>query len=384
MHDSHELGIADLLRYWHVIVQRRMLIGGFVAIATGLTIVASFTLPNRYVASATIMPIGTSTGGFASAIGQSGLGALLGVVGGGEAAPGQQLMVLLKSRSLAEQIIKKNGLLPALFPHVPAQDLRVDEKSAGFLLGHMKFVEEKKAGNIITISARFEDPQFAAEIVNMYIDGLQEFINENSLTSSKRNRLFIGKRLEENKRDLLEAGKELSGFYQGGKVSSIGSYVDVPFTESKGMGKEVSIKEKLKVELELLQNQKKELETFSQLPRGDGAVLSNTTMGEGELLVKQVPQQVYLQYMSLRRELLVQINTLLTQQYEMAKINEMKDELAFQVIDSARAPSARSSPNRKKMVIFVFVMSSFLGVLGVVALDYLTKLKNTFQRENNL
>lgn len=385
MQDNQEFGIADLLYYWRVITKRWKLIGVFVVVVTGLAIVWSFTLPKLYTATATIMPIGTSSGGFASAIGQSGLGALLGVVGGGEVAPGQQLMVLLRSRSLAEQIIKKNNLLPVLFPKAPEQTLSVDEKTAGFLQGHMKFIEDKKNGNLITVSAQFEDPKLAADVVNLYVDGLQEFINENSLTASKRNRIFIGKRLDENKRDLLEAGKGLSDFYNGGKVSSIGSYVNVPFVGNDSTDQESGIKEKLKKELELLQGQKMEIESMQQqYPKEGNSPIDSSKEVDDKSLVKNVPQQVYLQYLTLRRGLLVQINTLLTQQYEMSKINEMKDELAFQVIDSARTPDTRSSPNRKKMVMFAFMISSFFSVFGAIAFDYLIKLKKTYQSEKIL
>lgn len=379
MQDDVDNDAIDFSYYWKVVKGRWKLIGAFVAVVTSVAIVWSFSLPKLYKASATIMPVGSGGGGFASLAGQlGGLGALMGVgIGGGGVSPGQKLMVLLNSRSLAEQIIKKDNLFPVFFPTVPDQVELINKQTVGFLQGHMKFSEDKKGGGVIMVSAQFEDPKLAAKVVNVYIDGLQEFINESSLTASKRNRVFIGKRLEENKRDLLEAGKELSDFYNGGKVSSVGSYVDVPSTRSKKSDSESGIKEKLKIELELLQNQKMALESAPQQPSSGGGVFSTSTGGEDKGLVKNVPQQVYLQYLSLRRDLLVQVNSLLTQQYEMAKIDEMKDDLAFQIIDPAIVPASPADPQRKKIVMFAFVMSFFFSVFVVLLLDHnKTKLKN--------
>jgi hypothetical protein len=49
-------------------------------------------------------------------------------------------------------------------------------------------------------------------------------------------------------------------------------------------------------------------------------------------VVKNVPQQVYLTYLMMRRELLAKVNALLTTQYEIAKITPSEIDERFDVL----------------------------------------------------
>ena len=93
--------------------------------------------------------------------------------------------------------------------------------------------------------------------------------------------------------------------------------------------------------------------------------------------VQDVPQQVYLQYLTLRQELLGRMNALLTQQYEMAKIEESKEDLSFQVIDWARVPLRKDRPKRAQIVASAFILSAFISVLYLFFRDYWNKLRKT-------
>jgi uncharacterized protein involved in exopolysaccharide biosynthesis len=86
---------------------------------------------------------------------------------------------------------------------------------------------------------------------------------------------------------------------------------------------------------------------------------------------------VNLGYARLKRDALIQqkLFELLTQQYELAKIEEAKDELTFQVIDYAIAPETRIKPQRTLMVVLAGVVSLFLGIFIVFFLEYLYKQK---------
>ena len=101
----------------------------------------------------------------------------------------------------------------------------------------------------------------------------------------------------------------------------------------------------------------------------------------GTMVAKDIPQQVYLQYLTLRRELLIKMNALLTQQYEMAKIEEAREELSFQVIDSAEAPEKRFKPKRKQIVMVAFFASIFLAVFLAFFLEYIEKMKAAQMKE---
>ncbi|MFH1654783.1 MAG: Wzz/FepE/Etk N-terminal domain-containing protein [Pseudomonadota bacterium] len=362
----------NLLDYWRVINRHRKKIGLFVFFATFLTVVISLIMPKYYKAEALIMPIGGGKGGgLSSLVSQFGGLAALAGIGASSNAPTLQLMAILKSRTLAEEMINKFDLIKVF--NEKGLDTKDEfkmqqamENTIKSLSGYVIFINDKK-GDTIKITAEFKDPDLSAKVANGYVEGLQKFINENNLTVAKRNRIFVGKQLVENKRDLLEAGKELNEFYKTGKVSSVESKIDVSLIDDKFVEREiVDINDPdgkyLAAKLDDLQSKKKEIDNkMNQISKSD--------------VIKAVPQQIYLQYLTFKRQMLTQINSLLTQQYEMAKIDEAKEDLAFQIIDKAKVPVQRSRPRRTQIVMMAFMASLFCAIFLVFFLEYVERMR---------
>jgi tyrosine-protein kinase Etk/Wzc len=84
-----------------------------------------------------------------------------------------------------------------------------------------------------------------------------------------------------------------------------------------------------------------------------------------------------LEYVRLKRTALTQekVYELMTQQYEMAKIDEAKEDITFQIIDPAIPPEKRVKPKRKLNVMLAGVVSLFVGIFLVFFLEYLANLK---------
>jgi len=352
----------NILEYWAVLKRglRRILLMTFAV--TVLSAGISLILPKTYRAEALLMPLGGSKVGVSAVVSQMGLGGLLGGLGGGS-SNSIQIMAILKSRTLAERIIEKDDLLPVLFPKkwdAEAKKWKKDaptmEDAVNQLKQFVSFVEDKKDQTIL-LAAELRDPNLTANVLNDYIKELAVHINQNTFTMAKKNRIFIEGQLERNKIELLSAGKELTSFYSANKVSNAVPTVDVDVAlkktidSSKGGTFDASLDE--------LQ---KQLEDVNQ-------------QLDADTVVKQVPQQVYLQYLTLRQDLLGKVNVLLTQQYEMAKIEESKEDLTFQVIDWAKVPIKRFKPQRSRIVITTFVMALILSVFLVFFREYIAKLK---------
>jgi len=80
----------------------------------------------------------------------------------------------------------------------------------------------------------------------------------------------------------------------------------------------------------------------------------------------------------LKRELIAKVHALLTQQYEMAKIEEAKEDLAFQVIDKAEVKVRTSSPN--------LLINLAVGIFGGICVSvflafFLEHIKNLQAKE---
>jgi tyrosine-protein kinase Etk/Wzc len=274
-------------------------------------------------------------------------------------------------------------------------------------------VMDDKKQKTIKITGIFKTPQLAARVVNAYVDELQKFINENSFTTAKRNRIFIEGQLAQNKEELLGAGKEINEFYRGNRVSSADAKVDVAIGNT-GLGtgdsglerpellarnsvEPAEISDAPNAELRASNSESDTAGHGSPLP-ADG-VVAGVTGHEAELnsllsqkvdlekklaeanVVKNVPQQVYLTYLMLRRELLAKVNALLTTQYEMAKIEEAKEDLAFQVIDKAVPPVHKFAPKRAQICIMSFMAALFGAIFLAFFREYIRRVKKQMPQE---
>lgn len=365
MTDKQELDEINISEYFDIIKKKKKLIISVCAGITALTAVISLFLPRYYKAVAVIMP---TSGGSSFSGGQIGGLASLIVPGIASQSPNRQIIALLKTRSLAIRVINKYDLLPILLKNNDESkpNGKKMQSAAENLLGMISFDDNKKDG-IISISAELRDPKLATMIANGYVEELQNFINDNSFTLAKRNKIFIEEQLLQSQRELLEAGKLLNEFYKTGRVSNVGSKVDVSLVVDSNLQETIN---RLKERKKILQG---EVEEYP-----DERIVSDQTDDLAEIndkIVRGVPQQVYLQYLTLRRNLLAQINTLLTQQYEMAKIDESRDDLSFQILDPASEPETCSRPKKREMVMIAIISSIFFSILILFIIEFFQKSK---------
>ncbi len=369
-----------LLKYWKMIAV-------ILVVTSVFAVISSLRMTKVYKAEALIIPVSSKSGGnLASLSSQFGsLASLAGLSTSGATNDVEKFMAILKSRTLTENVINRMHLMPILFKTKwdedkgmwkakdPKKQPTLEDGVNQMRKARMRFADEKK-NKTIRIEAKFTSPELAANVVNTYIEELQDFVTNNAFTMAKRNRRFIEQQLAENKKQLLEAGKEINEFYQGNRISSAEARIDVP-VESVAMmdagadllkgGNVVGSQEHAApidgrtAELEKVQQEFADVDKKIQESKS----------------VKDVPQQVYLSYLMLRRELLGKMNALLTSQYEMAKIEESKEELAFQVIDKAVPPVQRISPKRAQICVVAFMTAFMASILLAFLREYVKRLR---------
>ncbi len=354
----------DLVDLFIVLKKRRKMIAIIVGVACVLAVIVSLLLPEIFRSQAVIMPLQQKSG-MMSALGGDlgGLAALAGI-GGMNAGPEAKLMAILQSRSLADAVINKQGLMQIFFEdewdadkkswksedpeEIPTMERAVDAFRDSVIY------EQNKEISTISINADFKDPELSARVANAVVAELQEIINQKAFSVSKKNRIFIEGLLRKNKRDFLEAGKAIADFYGRNKVSSVDANIDVDIEIER-------LKEGARaLDLDLDELNKRRAEIENKLK---------------EMRVKNVPQQVYLQYLEMRREVIAKINALLSTQYEMAMIEESKEDINFQVIDDAVVPIQRYKPKRKLICVVTFMASLFLAIFATFALEYINNFK---------
>lgn len=318
-----------------------------------------------YEATSTILPIGGDQGGSIALLAQ-----VANMTGNSFGSPGKliELPLILSSRSLAERVVTKLDL----FKHYYSQswdfknnqwnknlkEVPTIHDAAEALLSNVS-VEGPASDRLLTISVQDKDPEMALEINRTILSELQSYLSNSTLTEAKKQRIFIGNQLVNNKKELLEIGRELGGFYQKNNISTISPFMDVDLVlpdislDSELEDFQIRMNDKIKQ----LQNQKERL-TNNRSWR-----------------VKKVPQQAYFDFLQLKKQILISLNGMLSQQYEMAKMQEIKEDISFKIIDEAIKPKKPSKPKKIKIMAIALFASLFISFLYAFMAEYVLSLQ---------
>ncbi len=370
----------NLLDYWRVLVKRKLLIGIIVGIAIVGSIIYSLTLPPIYASTASIFPP-QQEGGMAGIASQ--LPGGLGVLAGGflgVSTPVDQWMAILKSEAVKDAIINRFDLKKVL------KSLTMDDARKDF--GAMMKVSKSKEG-IVSITVEDEDPKRAAVLANAIVEELDRINKGIVTTSGRRMRVFVEERLIGARDELKTSEEAIKAFQEKNralKLDDQSKAVIEAMGAVKGqlMAKEVELQTLLSYatannpQAQILSTQVKELrERLRELEEGK-INPDNSSQKDVFIPTAKIPN-LSLQYVRLLRDAKVQqtLYELLTQQYEMARIQEAKDTATIQVLDEAKVPERRIRPRRRQIVMTATITAVFLGVLLSFFMEYISRNRRT-------
>jgi uncharacterized protein involved in exopolysaccharide biosynthesis len=205
---SHQLPVGadqeiDLVELSRLLWVHRYLVAAVAVICVSIAVVLALTMTPKYRAEATVTSVmrEPSLGGGGGAAGAAGglggsIGGIASLVGlnigsGGNAAA--QDMALLKSHHLAEEFIKRYGLIPLLLPK-PNQPHTMWRAVDRFKASVLKITEDKRAGTT-TVSVTWTDAATAAKWTNDFIGLANELIRDRSVEETRRNIDFLNKEI---------------------------------------------------------------------------------------------------------------------------------------------------------------------------------------------
>lgn len=368
----------NLLDYWKVLVKRKLLIGVIVGSAIVCSIIYSLILPEIYASTASIFPPQQegSMSGIASQL-SGGLGALAGGVLG-VTTPVDQWLAILKSEAIKDAVIQRFDLIKALKAKTRGDAINT--------LNGMINIQKSKEG-IISVTVEDKDPQRAATLANAIIEELDRINKGIVTTSGRRIRLFVEGRLIEAKDELTKSENAIKGFQEKNgavKLDDQSTAIIAAIGTLKGqlMAKEVELQtllsyattnnpqsEILRTEVNGLKDRLRELEEGKKIP--------DNPSSKGIFIPTARIPDLALQYARLLRDVKVQqtLFELLTQQYEMARIQEAKDTPTVQVLDIAKVPESRVKPKRRQIVMLSTIMAIFSGIFIAFFMEYIEKQK---------
>jgi capsule polysaccharide export protein KpsE/RkpR len=340
----------------------RRLLFRVTAISLLLSVTLSFfVIPKRYTAIASIMPPDSGSAGsmlMSALSSKGGLGAL-----GGLAASllhdhnsAALYISLMESGTIANHLINRFDLRKVYHK-------RYYVDAAKHLARETKITDDKKSG-VITLKVEDTDPVRARDLTQAYLDELNKLVNQTSTSSARQERIFIEQRLRSVQNDLENAQIELSDFSSKNTTVDITAQtramVDVGARLEGEIVAERSGLESLRqmytddnarvrqaeARIGVLQSELNKLAGSSNPP---ASVPGSSQQTAGELYppLRQLPR-LAVRYTDLYRRVKVEeaIFELLTQQYEMARLEEAKDVPVVRVIDPPGIPEKKSFPPR--------------------------------------
>jgi uncharacterized protein involved in exopolysaccharide biosynthesis len=368
---------------------RRFLIT-FTSLCVVIALGISFLLPTRYVATAYLMPPDMNpVSGLDMMIDMKSGGALMGAMGGelndvlGMRSPGQLYIREMQTRPVEDGLIKRFNLSDAY----RAKSLEATRKS---LEANTAFDEDRKSG-IISVQVTDTSPARAAEIANAYADELGRLQADLNSSAGRREREYFGTQLIAARAQLEQSSRALSDF--SGKNGAINLPLQdaaVVSSMSEVQGQLIAAEAELKGILPIytenhlrvreLRAQISELEKQLEQIRGQaphsgpaassqpgensGASGSPSRMNQLAGLTTQ-----YMGFYGKAKTDEAMVETL-TQQYEIAKLQESRHVAEIQLVDPALAPERKTYPKRKMICLIGLVLGFFCAVTYVVAKDW--------------
>lgn len=344
-----------------------------------VSVLVAFIIPVRYESVTRIMPpdseASSGLGLIASMVGSGG-SAALGGLGGlasdalGLKASGALFVGILGSDTAKDTLIDKFQL-KKVYHDSRIEDARKD------LAARTDIAEDRKSG-IISITVTDHNAKRAAAMAQAYVGELDRLVALVSTSAARRERIFLEGRLQQVKSDLNTAESNFSDF------ASKNTAIDIP-AQGRAM---LAAAATLQGELIAAQTQMSGLQqiyTDNNVRVREAQARVNELQkklheigGEGTEAQLRNDDSIYpsirklpllgVTYADLYRQTKVQetIYALLTQQYELAKVQEAKEIPTVRVLDQALVPTKKSFPPRLVVILLGIILGIALAATWIL------------------
>ena len=318
----------------------------------------AFLIPTRYESTGRLMPPDSSqTGGLAMAAaalsgGAGGIGSIASDMLGLKSTS-DIFVGILSSRTVQDKLIEQFDL-KTLYHARRMEDARKN-------LAERTGISVDRKSQIITMTVTDHDPKRAAAMGEAYVAELNRLVAELSTSSARRERIFLEERLKAVNQDLEAAEKDFSQF------SSKNTAIDIK-EQGKAMveaaatlqGQYIAAQSELEglkqiytdnnVRVRSVSARIAELKRQLEKLGGKGEQASEPSGQQADFLYPSIRKLPLLgvTYADLYRKTRVQeaVYESLTKEYELAKVQEVKEIPTVKVLDHPNIPEKKSFPPR--------------------------------------
>lgn len=378
MESTSEEQEIDVLEVMTLLLRGKKTILKFTLVSVAVTaFVVYLVMKPTYTAEATFLPPQSAPGSAMSQL-ASQLGSLgaVGALTGGLKSPGDVYVGILKSRTIADDLIKRFDLQKVY------KKKRISDTEKALKV-RSTFSSGTK-DTLITISVEDHDPKRAAVLANGYLDALYQQNGRLALTEASQRRLFFEQQLVHEKDALADAEVELKKTEEQTGLISLTGQAQVEIDTIAQVRAQISSKEielgalkqaateqnpevvRLQTQIDGLEQQLQKLENGSEA-RQSGNVLPATAKVPA-LALEYVRKQREVKY----REVLFE---LVAKQYESARLDESREAPVLQVVDRAVVPDRKSGPPGPLILLASCLLGALVGAGWVIVKDFLGQLQ---------
>jgi uncharacterized protein involved in exopolysaccharide biosynthesis len=373
--DTPILGISRLL--WER--RKRLARGVLAGLVAG--VVLAVAIPSSYNAEARLMPPDQQGGAGMAML--AALGSKVGLPMGaatdllGMKNSGSLFVGVLQSRTVQDALINRFDLRRRYW-----RKTYVDARKK--LESRTDILEDRKTG-IITVEVSDHDPKIAAALAQAYVEELNRLVAQLTTSSAHREKVFLEQRLALIKDELLNSEVVLSRFSSENAALDIKEQGKSMVEAAAGIQGQLIAAEAEKQGLEQIysaQNvrirsvQARIQELQRQLEKLGGKTA--TAYSPADQLYPTIRQLPLLgvRYYELYRTAKINeaVFETLTQQYELAKVQEAKEIPTVRILDNAEVPEKKSFPPRMLIVLGVGVLGFIVMAIRIVAREFWMEL----------
>jgi tyrosine-protein kinase Etk/Wzc len=393
VHAEREEDTISLLDLLAVVAKRKWLIIGMTVIVGIVTVAFLATttvlpstsrwnyLPNYYKPTVKILLQDSSAStSISSLLNQSGLSSLTGLLGGssltGKSTSSDLAKALLATNSLEDAVAEKFNFVERYhITKTPKTSVR------RMIEGALKVKYDDKSG-IMEIGYQDIDPVFATAVINDIADRLQsqfKGLTQEKVVSKKQ---YLEQSIAAAEQDTADKASQLVAFQNKYGIYDLPAQAEANIRALADLQAQLA-QRNMELQLQLKYTPATDVriirlkDQIAQLQRQ----IDEMQAGTGGIAGSSVPlgkmSGLSVQYLNLEKDLEVQqaILSLLKQQYETAKLEEMDNSQTFQVVENAEIPEVKAGPGRSKIAVIAVLAAFFVSVLIAFVAEYFARAR---------
>lgn len=356
-----DIGILDLLL---VLAKHRKLIIGFTVFGAIAAIVYAMVAPFYWKSTATLIPVSDSNsiGGFSTN--------LMDMVGGGliktqKSEQAIDFIAIMKSRTFREKVINEFDLIK-YFKIKKPRDHAMELALFKLQNSVMRLVFDQES-YIVSISAETKDKAMSKEIVNFYLAELDSYNRQSRLSKGKMKREFLEGQVNLHMADVDSLARAMRDFQTKNKSIALDQQTEAMVAL---YGETVAKSMQAEIEYDLAKSQYSESSPIVQELANKKRILTEKIKDLEDskspltpdyiLQIDKIPDlNLQLAQLMINIEIKKKVIEYIYPQFELAKLEELKDMPSFEVIDQPQEAGMRSKPKRAILVI-VLTMAAFI------------------------